>query len=283
MVGDSVSICVIIATYDKPDYLRIVLEQMLRQSHIPDQVIVADDGSGPRTLDVIDAFSERFPNILHVRHKDNGFRKCEIANKSLAQCQSDYVIFTDDDCLAPPWFVASHLAVAKQGVFTVGASVNLAKGITQQLLRGEMEVVDFLALGTLEKMKLAETLSRGGWAKLFLRTLLNGTRAGYFMDRIYMGRGIFRGGNSGAWRSDLLKVNGFNNDMVYGHEDREIGERLCNLGLKCRQVRYLAANFHLEHARSYVDHEKKTKQRQIYRKARKERITACQNGLRQVS
>ncbi len=40
--------------------------------------------------------------------------------------------------------------------------------------------------------------------------------------------------------------------MEYGGEDRELGERLMNAGIKGRQVRYSAVLLHLEHGRGYV-------------------------------
>ena len=282
MTSNNTSVSVVVTTYNKPQYLRLTLNQLKRQSHKPDQIIVADDGSGSDTTDVIREFTQLTDNTVHVWHEDTRFRKCEIANKAITAATSDYLIFMDDDCFAAPWFVGAHLAVAKQGAFTVGASVNLNETFTKRLLAGEGSISDFLALKMLDKMRLIETSTRVQWFKLYLRTLLTGTSTGRFMDRIYLGRGVFRGGNSGGWRSDFVAVNGFNNDMVYGHEDREIGERLRNLGLQCRQVRYAAANFHLDHDRPYADSEVKAKQRQIYRYARKAGITGCKNGLRQV-
>ena len=40
--------------------------------------------------------------------------------------------------------------------------------------------------------------------------------------------------------------------MQYGGEDREFGERLMNLGIKSKQIRYSTVCLHLDHARGYV-------------------------------
>ena len=41
--------------------------------------------------------------------------------------------------------------------------------------------------------------------------------------------------------------------MKYGGEDRELGERLTNAGIKSKQIRYSAIVLHLDHKRPYVN------------------------------
>lgn len=277
--ASKISVGVIVATYNKPDYLRVTLGQLMRQDLMPDQIIIADDGSGAETKAVVEVFSQHHQSMVHVWHEDAGFRKCQILNKAIAQSDSQYLIFIDDDCLCPPWFVSAHLSTARTNSFTVGASVNLGPAITDNILKGTADFSGFLACTPLEKMTYIETKSRGGYSKLFLRAALTGKRLGKVFDRLYAGRGVFRGGNSGAWKNDLIKVNGFNNEMVYGHEDREIGERLRNLGLSCRQVRYFGANFHLHHDRSYADPERKRAQSRMCKQARKNGTTFVSQGI----
>ncbi|MCY1557236.1 hypothetical protein D9M68_940690 [compost metagenome] len=51
----------------------------------------------------------------------------------------------------------------------------------------------------------------------------------------------------------MLAVNGFDERMQYGGEDCEFGDRLKNLGLKAKRIRYSAICVHLEHGRGYVN------------------------------
>ncbi|HIJ20678.1 MAG TPA: glycosyltransferase, partial [Deltaproteobacteria bacterium] len=44
---------VLITTYNRPDTLIKVLEALCRQTRPADEIIVADDGSGQETLDMI--------------------------------------------------------------------------------------------------------------------------------------------------------------------------------------------------------------------------------------
>jgi hypothetical protein len=73
----------------------------------------------------------------------------------------------------------------------------------------------------------------------------------------------WNGHNSSGWKSDILAVNGFDERMQYGGEDRELGERLNNTGIKGKQIRYSAIAVHLDHPRGYVTEEMISKNRAI--------------------
>jgi len=55
--------------------------------------------------------------------------------------------------------------------------------------------------------------------------------------------------NNYCIKADILKVNGFDERMQYGGQDRELGERLFNAGIKSKQLRYSAVVVHLDHKR----------------------------------
>ena len=61
----------------------------------------------------------------------------------------------------------------------------------------------------------------------------------------------WNGHNSSGWKKDIENVNGFDERMQYGGQDRELGERLFNFGLKSKQLRYSAVCVHLDHKRGY--------------------------------
>lgn len=73
------------------------------------------------------------------------------------------------------------------------------------------------------------------------------------MNRTTTANASWNGCNSSGWKSDILRVNGFNETLCYGGEDRELGERLLNMHIKGRQIRYSAICVHLDHDRPYKD------------------------------
>ena len=80
-------------------------------------------------------------------------------------------------------------------------------------------------------------------------------------------------------RNVVLATNGFDERMQYGGQDREFGERLMNMGIKARQVRYRCSCAHLDHGRGYARPESIAKNRSIREFTRSQRITRTDYGI----
>jgi len=102
-----------------------------------------------------------------------------------------------------------------------------------------------------------------------------------FMNSITPTKATWNGGNASGWKSDILAINGFNEMMQYGGQDREFGERLVNLGLKSKQIRYSAILLHLDHSRPYKTAESIAKNVAIRQKTRREKIIVTPFGIKQ--
>ena len=78
----SPKISIIISTYNSPAWLEKVLWGYQMQTFKDFELLVADDGSGPETKQLLAALQQdlSYP-IRHVWHEDDGFRKCVILNK----------------------------------------------------------------------------------------------------------------------------------------------------------------------------------------------------------
>ena len=62
------STSLIISTYNWPEALSLCLESVLHQTVLPDEVIIADDGSRDDTRRLIEAFRQRCPvPLLHAK------------------------------------------------------------------------------------------------------------------------------------------------------------------------------------------------------------------------
>src|ERR1051325_5274484 len=75
-------ISVIVSTYNRADALGACLRALGRQTTSDFEVVVADDGSGPATSDVIRAWKPATGiSLKHVWQEDRGFRLAEIRNR----------------------------------------------------------------------------------------------------------------------------------------------------------------------------------------------------------
>lgn len=235
---------VVITTYNSPLWLKNVLFGYEAQSHSNFVTIIADDGSGAPTKDVIDFFVARGRlTIEHVWHEDKGFQKCQILNKAIAQTDCDYLIFTDGDCIPEPNFIAQHIALAQPGYFLSGGYVKLTTPVSQAITEADIKNGDVFNIAWLK--------SKGQPGSHKLWKLIKCAATKTFLNAVTPTKATWNGMNSSTWTKDIKACNGFNEDMQYGGLDRELGERLYNLGLKGKQVRYSIACLHLDHPRSY--------------------------------
>lgn len=76
----------LMTTYNWPQALGMVLASVSRQTVLPDEIVIADDGSIEETKMLIEHFAANFPHpVIHVWQKDLGFRKTAILNKAIAK------------------------------------------------------------------------------------------------------------------------------------------------------------------------------------------------------
>ena len=132
------TIGVIISTYNNPRWLEKTLWSYEAQTVIPDEIIIADDGSGEDTRILIESFANSLP-IKHVWHEDNGFRKTKILNEALRKATADYLIFTDQDCVARPDFVETHRRFARPGYILSGGYFKLPMDISESLAKEDIK------------------------------------------------------------------------------------------------------------------------------------------------
>ena len=92
----------------------------------------------------------------------------------------------------------------------------------------------------------------------------------------------WNGHNASGWKEDIVAVNGFDERMQYGGQDRELGERLFNLGIKSKQIRYSAICIHLDHPRGYKNEVSIAKNREIRQNTRKNKAKWTDYGIRQT-
>jgi len=133
-------ISVIVATYNREDALDVVLRGLSRQRDRNFEVLIADDGSGPATAEVVAKWRAQagFP-LAHVHHADQGFRLAEIRNRAILKSAGGLCIFLDGDCIPRPGFVAAHRRLAAPGWFVAGNRVLLGQALSTRVLREHLE------------------------------------------------------------------------------------------------------------------------------------------------
>jgi glycosyltransferase involved in cell wall biosynthesis len=228
-----VRISLIVSTYNWPEALDLVLTSVFHQRRMPDEVLVADDGSSAPTAEVVRGWAARMPvAVHHLWQEDEGYRLARARNRAIAAACGDYVITLDGDMILDPHFIADHERASERGWFVQGPRAHASAEGTARMLKQRS-----IRFGPLRSgMRRRHLAVRNLWlAKRYTR------------DYVTMRR--IRGCNQAFWRSDLIAVNGFEERMVgWGPEDKECATRLLNSGVRGREVRFMAVACHLEHA-----------------------------------
>ena len=262
---------VILSTYQAPEWLEKVLWGYLNQSYRDFELVLADDGSTEETAQVIRRYQGCGVEVRHVWQPDRGFRKSRILNKAIEAARADYLVFSDGDCIPRADFLAVHAALAAKGRFLSGGYVKLPMEVSRAVTRADVEAGRAFSLPWL-RSRGARNLRR--MAKLAVPGF-----AAAAADRLTTTRPTWNGHNASGWRRDLIAANGFDERMGYGGQDRELGERLENAGIRGRCVRYRAVCVHLDHERGYAALDSIRKNKAIRRRTRSERITRTPFGI----
>lgn len=131
------SVSLIVTTYNNEKYLEQVLKSIENLDYLPDEVLIADDGSGKSTANLISKFQQNFPcKLKHIWHEDNGFRLSEIRNKAINSAKSEYIIIIDGDMVLDKNFILDHLKFAKKNQFLQGSRIVLNESQTASIIGG---------------------------------------------------------------------------------------------------------------------------------------------------
>jgi len=263
---------VIVSTYNQPAWLEKALHGYLYQTFKDFELLIADDGSDERTLEVIENFRKLadFP-VRHIWHADEGYRRQTILNQVLLQVEHEYIIMTDGDCIPRKDFLAVHAEKARPGHFLSGGYCKLPMDLSLHVSLDDIRSGRAFDVGYLREHQLKEFSPS---FKVGLPVAL-----GQLMDTVTPTKATWNNCNASGWTKDLIAVNGFNEQMQYGGADRELGERLANYGVTGLQIRYQAIVLHLDHKRGYKTPETMKKNQAIRDEVIATRSVWCPHGI----
>ncbi|MDD4227306.1 MAG: glycosyltransferase family 2 protein [Mariniphaga sp.] len=257
-------ISLILLTYNRPDALALVLLSIKNQTVLPDEVIIADDGSTPETSTKIKSWQTTFPvPLLHVWHEDRGYRISSIRNKAVKICNGNVLVFSDGDLFFHPKAIEDYKRKIKPGEALIGSRVFLTRKATQNRITNRKfnPVFPFFSpeieLNRLNSIRIP---------------LLY-----FFLKPLQFSKHL-RGGLLCLWKDELVAVNGWNEEFSgWGLEDTELVFRLFNHGTLFRKVKFQALTYHLWHKVQARDQISKNKE--LLEHTMQSNITRCKKGL----
>lgn len=235
------AVTIILATYNWPEALNLVLQSLATQSDNNFEVVIADDGSKSSTRELINLYKQAAPfHIYHEWQEDQGFRKSKILNQAIKSSRGEYLIFLDGDCIVQPDFVAQHRKLAQAGYLVTGSRILLGPEVTIQLCQhGQWSYATWVWQSFIHRL----TGQMNKWLPLFVKLPDLSAR---IYDRFEWRR--IKGCNMAAWRKDVLRINGFDESLEgWGHEDADFVYRLQDIGVIRKSGSWATEVFHLWH------------------------------------
>jgi glycosyltransferase involved in cell wall biosynthesis len=188
---------VVIPSYNRRAMLRRCLEALAGQTQDPGsfEVVVADDGSGDGTAEMVEGLQTPFA-IRLLKQRQGGWAAAQ--NAGIEASAGRICLLIDDDIIVSPQLVAEHIAGHDAGGCTIGLGP-----LTQTRPDARDWYADAFAT---EWNKHFEELARrpAGWMDCY-------------------------GGNLSAPRAALLEAGGFATDLAAA-ADIELAFRLCEAG-----------------------------------------------------
>ena len=115
MTKKSCNVSLIVSTYNWPEALNLCLNSIRNQTLLPDEVIIADDGSTEETRILVEKHKQDFPvPLYHIWQADEVFQLSKIRNKAIAFSSREYIVQIDGDLILSPHFLGDHVAFRKK-------------------------------------------------------------------------------------------------------------------------------------------------------------------------
>ncbi len=260
--------------YNRPEHLRLLVDSLAVQSRVPDEIVVADDGSDRETVDAIRRLrpAGNIP-LTVVRQEKQGDRRSAARNLAIRAATGDYLLFLDCDMALLPDAVAVHERRASRGRLLCGNRALLDAPVTRALFAivPAPNEADWEAAWT--------TANRGE-----MDAALHLFRRHAALRRWHLARPHkpkLLGCHFSLYREEVERVNGFDENYVgWGYEDDDFARRLYQAGVQPQSVIEEARALHLWHPSMAPQELKRHRDRPNRAYFRRWRVPSrCANGL----
>ncbi|EAH8541947.1 glycosyltransferase [Campylobacter coli] len=228
----------IITTYNQPKRLALVLDSVKNLNPLPNEVLIADDGSKEDTAKLIQEYQKKIPCALkHIWQEDKGFRAAASRNKAINASDSEYIILIDGDMILEKSFIADHLKFASLKTILQGSRTILNKNESEDILKNN----DFKLAFKKKKLKN----KKNDFLAYLIYNFSKIDKKFFKKSQLVKGSKTC---NMSFYKSDFEAIEGFNEKFVgWGREDSEFVARfLFNNGL-FRRLKFNALAYHIYH------------------------------------
>lgn len=185
----SVTLGVIVAAHNEAAVLPVTVKALLEQTYVPEQIVIADDGSSDDTAHVLEYHfglqaprvgemsppGTGAPNLRWLRLSHGG--KAQALNEAMTCIDTDVVLTIDADTL-----LDKHAIAAMQAAFTASPKLVAAGGILAPISGRSLSGRFFQWFQTYEYIR--NFISRFAWMQVDSLLLISGAFAAFRRDAV---------------------------------------------------------------------------------------------------
>jgi len=269
----------IISVYKDTKSLELILQTLTRQTIIPNEIIISEDGDSIAMKDFVKTAKAKYPqlNLTHLFQEDLGWRKNVALNKAVVNAENEYLIFIDGDCILFEDFIEAHLLQAQKGVVLSGKRVELGKKVTEKIYNKEIDISKLTNYYFLYLPQLLIDNTK------HLEDIIHISAKSWLAPKIKRHVRYIIGCNWSAFKEDIYKINGFDETYIYPSvgEDIDLGWRFRGMGIELKSVKHNANMLHLYHKKRF-DAKIREMNDTILQKNFKQNKFFCDNGIKKV-
>lgn len=233
----------IIATYDKYNYLYCVLKSIEKQTFKNFEVIIAEDCEKKEMKENIEKWRKEFSfKIKHVFQEDIGFRKCKILNEAIKIAEGKYILTIDCDCILHKKYLENYNKYFEKGYEVIfGRRCEMSKELSEKILSKKGNY----------KIRLIDLISpySKAWTECVYMP---------FVTKLKKRKIRILSSNLGFTKEIILKINGFNekfNKPGVG-EDSDLEWRFESINIKYIALKNTVIQYHIWHKESNAGNNK---------------------------
>lgn len=167
MPEQELGISVVITTYNEGQYIKDLLDSLVNQGG-PMEVILVDSLSTDNTEAIVSEFQKKHKSLRYIRQKCS---RGEGRNIGVKNANYDYVIFTDGDAIANPFWLRNMRQTFLKGYDVVaGKTIQMGYEPFEKLGRVELYFEDFEVTSPSVNLGYSKKLfeSIGGFDSIFI-------------------------------------------------------------------------------------------------------------------
>lgn len=229
----------ITCTYNRLDRLEKLIKSLKRQSFVPDEFIVSDDGSKENIEEFLreNFKAETRFKVKLIKQKDLGFRLSRARNNGVREAMGDLLVIIDSDIIMPQKFLEIFYKKRKKSRINLSRAIRLTEEMTSKLTDDNIKNDNYSSLH-----------SRKSYLYNVERYWKNKAYA-IFAPKKQAEK--FRAMAFSLYKDDYIKLNGFDENFIgWGAEDLDFGRRAYYKGIKINNSHKNNFQIHQWHSES---------------------------------